>query len=86
MKLILDVKNNKKIINPSRDDILLYDGKEWFVTTKEDLFKEYDEKFASKLTECEQKIAELTEFKVSMAKQILALSKLIEGIIAKENK
>ena len=34
MKLILEVKNNKKIINPSRDDILLYDGKEWFVTTK----------------------------------------------------
>lgn len=84
MKLVLEVKTNKKAIRPSPDNVILYDGKEWYITTKQDLFKEYDERYKEKLAECDRKIEEMNAFKVSVAGQILELKDLIKVFVIKE--
>lgn len=34
MKIMLEVQNTKKGIKPSKDNIIIYDGDSWYVTTK----------------------------------------------------
>lgn len=92
MKLILDVKTNRKMINPSVNDLILYNGTEWYITTKQDLFKEYDQHFADKLAEletkkreCDQKMAELDNYKVQLAEQMNEYISLIRELVAKES-
>ena len=43
MQVVLTVKNTSKVINPSKDSVILYDGHDWYVTTKDELFKEWTE-------------------------------------------
>ena len=79
MKIALEIKNMKKAIKPSINDIIIYDGKDWYITTKEELFKEYDEKFDEKLAECDHKIAEMNELSVNVAKQLLDFEDIIRS-------
>lgn len=79
MKIILNVKNTTKIIKPSSDNVILYDGKDWYVTTKQELFKEYN----SKLKEFERVIEENKEFKKEVAAQIVEMSNLIKSLYSK---
>lgn len=88
MKIVLDVSNCKKSIKPSKDNIIIYDGETWYVTTKKDLFQEYDEHFSEKLSECENKIEEcnkkineMNEFKKDIASQILDMEEIIKNIM-----
>lgn len=85
MKLGLDIKNPRKAIRPSKDDIIIYDGKQWYVTTKEDLFKEFEERISTKEKELDDKIEEMNEFKVKSAKQIATIAQIVEDFI-KEDK
>lgn len=85
MKIAIDVKTNKKAIRPSPDNIIIYDGKDWYVTTKKDLFAEYDKKFEDKLEECDVKIKEMKDYQISISKQMLEYNELIKEIITKEN-
>lgn len=86
MKLVLETTTNKRIIRPSKDNIVLYDGKTWYVTTKQDLFKEYDERYATKIAECNDKIEEMNALKVEMAGQMLELQEMVKAIVLKEDK
>jgi hypothetical protein len=79
MKVFLDVKNMSKVIKPSTENVMLFDGKQWYVTTKQELFKEYDEK----LVEFDQMIQENKEFKKSVASQLLEMSELIKTLYKK---
>lgn len=79
MKLILNVKNSTKAVKPSSDNVILYDGKDWYVTTKQELFKEYN----SKLKEFEKVIEENKEFKKEVAAQIVEMSNLIKSLYSK---
>ena len=85
MKLILDVKTNKKAVKPSKDNVVLYDGKDWYVTTKQELFKEYDKYFADVIAECNAKIKEMNALKVELAKQMLDLQEVVRVAVLKEN-
>ena len=89
MKLTLDIKNFKRIIKPTKDDVILFDGKEWYVTTKNDLFEELSRKFderemevENKLNEIKNVIAEFKQIKVENAKQISTMSKTIKDLIS----
>lgn len=89
MKLTLDIKNFKRIIKPTKDDVILYDGKEWYVTTKKDLFEELSRKFdereievENKLSEIKNVIEEFKQIKVENAKQISTMSKTIKDLIS----
>ena len=86
MRIGLDVRNVKRAIKPSKNDVILFDGKEWYVTTKEDLFKEFEERLSKKEKTLDNKIAEVDALKISVAKQLLNFSEIIEGLITKEDK
>lgn len=79
MKIALEIKNMKKAIKPSKDSIIIHDGKDWYITTKQDLFREYDDKFQTKLDECDEKIAEMNEALVKIAKQILDIEEIVRN-------
>ena len=40
MQVVLNVKNASKLVKPTSDSVLLYNGKNWYVTTKEEILKE----------------------------------------------
>ena len=91
MKIGLEVKNPKKAIRPSQNDIILYDGKQWYVTTKEELFKAFESRLEkkekeldNKIAECNAKIAEINELKKQNAEQILEIATAVKEFIAKE--
>ena len=92
MKLGLEVKNTKKAIRPSKNDVILYNGKEWYVTTKEELFKEFEERLNAKekelnnkIEECNAKLGEMNEAKKKNAEQILKIAAVVENFV-KEGK
>lgn len=89
MKLTLDVKNFKRIIKPTKNDVILFDGKQWYVTTRDDLFEELSRKFDEREMEIENKLnelnnvmAEFRQIKVENAKQISTMSQTIRDLIS----
>ena len=94
MKLTLDVRNVKKIIKPTKNDVILYDGKEWYVTTKEDLFKDFKDRLDEREEELEKKSAlldkkmkEFDQIKKENAKQIADMARTLrEHITGGSNK
>ena len=84
MKIALEVKNNSKIIKPSKNDVIIHDGKQWYVTTKSDIFHEYEEKIDAKLRELQELINSLAQdnasFKENVSKQVLDISNIVEAM------
>ena len=80
MKVVLSVKNTSKIINPSENDVILYDGKQWYVTTKEEMFKEW----TVLLNQANQKLQDLedqnTQFKKEVGSQLREMTELIHKL------
>ena len=89
MKLVLDIKNTSKAIAPSKDNIILYDGKNWYITTKQEIFEEYEKTIDKKINELSNLIETLrndnTTFKQNVSKQIISMSDIVEGVY-KNNK
>lgn len=81
MEIAFTVKNTSKALRPTKDDVLIYDGKMWYVTTKQDLFREYDQKLAELTEEKEQMRIELNDFKADIARQMLEYGQLIREVI-----
>jgi hypothetical protein len=80
MKVVLEVKNTSKIIKPTENDVILYDGKQWFVTTKQILFKDWNKL----LNQCEKKLADLekqnSDFKREVGLQLKEMTELIQKL------
>ena len=80
MDVVLSVKNMSKIVKPTTDNVLLFDGKQWYVTTKQDLFKE----FATLLNQCNSKLSDLeqqnSEFKREVALELKEMTELIHRL------
>lgn len=80
MKVVLEVKNTSKIIKPTENDVILYDGKQWFVTTKQILFKDWNKL----LDQCEKKLADLekqnSDFKREVGLQLKEMTELIQKL------
>ena len=80
MQVILDIKNVTKTFDPKEGYVIVSDGKQWYVTTKEVLLKD-----AYKLiNECKEELLNLkkenADFKLETAKQIKAMSDLIQAL------
>ena len=93
MRLALEIKNPGKVIKPSKNDVVIYNGKEWYITTKEDLFKEFEERLSKKekeindkIKECNEKIAEINTLKADVAKQLLTFGEIVRDLVSKEDK
>ena len=83
MEIAFTVKNTARGLKPEKNDVLIYDGKLWYVTTKQALFREYDQHFAEKIEECNAKIREMNELKAELARQMLEYGQLIREVITK---
>ena len=70
MRVALDIKNMSRLIKPTKNDVIIYDGKQWYVTTKDDLLKEAHDM----VEECRRTLneikAENQEFKRQTSKDI----------------
>jgi len=84
MKVALNIKNMKKAIRPANDDVIIFDGKDWYITTKETLFKEYQDKVDAKIAEVNAKVAEMEAFKRETSSQIAELAKVIKQFVQME--
>ncbi len=82
MQVVLTVKNTSKVLKPTKDNVLLYDGHMWYVTTKADLLKETNDL----LKECQETLEALKQqnldFKAEVASQVKQMSDAILQIIA----
>lgn len=80
MNLALNVITNKKAIRPSKDNLILYDGKNWYITTKQDVFKEMVDYVNKANEELEKLKQETAQFKLDTAEQILKLTNLVNQL------
>ena len=81
MKAVFEVKSVNRLNHLNPNDILIYDGKTWYVTTKEDLFKKevaYLEECKKSLNEVKQ---EVIDFKKDVAGQIKEISETTAQIL-----
>lgn len=82
MKIALDIKNMSKIMHPTTDDIIMYDGNnKWYVTKKSDILKEVNEL----LNQCKQILNQLVkenqEFKSQTSKDVLNLANATKKLL-----
>lgn len=85
MKLAIDVKNTSKI---KKDDVLIYDGKEWYVMSKEvllsDLNKRCEDFFAKMSREFIDMKKSYAEFMQKYNEQNQKLLPIIEDMLEKD--
>lgn len=81
MRIALDIKNLSKIKEPTVNDVIIYDGKKWYVTTKDDILKETH----NLLLECKEELLKLKkenqEFKQQTSKDIIELSDTVKKLL-----
>lgn len=77
LKVGLEIKNGSKIFKPSKGDIIIFDGKEWYVTTKDDIFAEVN----AKMQTMENELQLMREFKSEVSSQIAEMGKIIRDFI-----
>lgn len=82
MKLVLDIKG-KKALNPSENDVIIYKGGYYYLTTKEEILSEV----SFLLKKCEKELSELKQenedFKKTVAGQMVQMSELIKTLYSK---
>lgn len=81
VKVGLNVKNGSKIFKPTAGDVVIYDGKDWYVTTKDDLFREYQAKVNAVLLETTEKLDKIEAFKQEISSQMLEMSEIIKKFV-----
>lgn len=84
LKVGLEIKNGSRIFKPKKGDVIIFDGKEWYVTTKDDIFKEYQEKVNAELALVESKVEEMENFKKETAATVSELAQVIKQFVKLE--
>lgn len=83
MKIALTVKNTAKIVKPTVDDVIVYDGKEWYVTTKTEILKDSQKLLDECKAELENSRKEYDNFKKEVASQLFEMSELIKKLYSR---
>ena len=82
MKVALDIRNMSKLVKPSSNDVIVYDGKEWYVTTKEDILKEANDL----LSECRTELANEQEanrrFREQVSQDMSELTGMVRSLLS----
>jgi len=81
VKIGLKIKNGSKIFKPKKGDVVIFDGKEWYITTKDDIFAEYQEKVDAKLQEVEQELEAMRQYRGEVSSQIAELGSIVKDFI-----
>lgn len=81
VKVGLNIKNGSKIMKSKEGDVIIFDGKDWYVTTKNDIFKEYQEKVDEKLAQVDKKLQQMENYKADISKDIQTMSETIRKFV-----
>lgn len=81
MRIALDIKNLSKLKEPTTNDVIIYDGHKWYVTTKDDILREANTLLAKCRSDLEQIKKENIEFKQQTSKNIVELSETVKKIL-----
>ena len=80
MNVVLNIKNASKVVKPTKNSVILCDGKDWYITTKEQLFEEW----TTLLNKCNNTLEEYkqenTEFKKEVGSQLKQMTDLIQKL------
>ena len=74
VKIGFEIKNGSKAFKPKKGDVIIFDGKSWYITTKEDLLEDS----YRLIEECKAELENMKEFKKEVASEIKTLSDLIQ--------
>ena len=80
MEVILDIKNIPKVMNPTVDNVIVFNGKQWYLTTKQTLLADAYKLIDEAKAEIETLKAENKEFKAKVANQLYEMSELIKKL------
>ena len=80
MEVVIDVKSIPKVMKPTVDDVIVYDGKKWYLTTKDSLLKEANDLVKKANSELARIKEENANFKKEVANQLSTMSKAIKGL------
>lgn len=80
MEVILDIKNIPKAMNPTENDVIVFNGKTWYLTTKESLLHEAYKLVEDTKLELEKIKEENQEFRQKVAIQLYEMSELIKQL------
>lgn len=83
MKIVVDVKNVSKMVKPSANNVILYDGKEWYVTTKDELFKEVNATLEEIKSENLKLKSDNAAFKKEISEQMVKVADLVAAACSK---
>ena len=81
MKISLDIKNISKIQRPSTNDVIVYDGQSYYVTTKQDLLKEAYDLVNQAKKELAAIKADNQKFKVETSSTIVELTNTVKALL-----
>ena len=80
MEVVLDVKNVPKIMNPTKNDVIVFNGKQWYLTSKESLLEEACQLVEEAKKELENSRKENKEFREKVARQLYEMSESIKKL------
>ncbi len=80
MEVILDIKNVPKAIKPTKNDVIVFNGKQWYLTDKESLLGEAYALVEAAKQNLERIKEENNAFKAQVAKQLYDMSELIKQL------
>lgn len=80
MEVVLDIKNVPKVMNPTVDAVITYDGKKWYLTTKETLLTDAYKLIEKAKEELENIKKENKDFKTEVAHQMYEMSEIIKKL------
>jgi hypothetical protein len=80
MEVILDIKNVPKAMNPTHDNVIIFDGSTWYLTTKQDLMADAYKLLDECKTELEKLKEENQNFKNEVNSQLKIMSNAIKKL------
>ena len=80
MDVMLDIKNVPKVMKPTQNDVIVFNGKEWYITTKESLLVDAYKLIDECKAELEKLKKENKEFKTTVNNQLKIMSDAIKKL------
>ena len=88
MKIVIDLKSSSKTQGLKKNDILMYDGKEWYITTAEELCATLEKKYNDVISKLEKTIYRLeknyADFLLSYNEQNAKLIPIFEKLLGED--
>ena len=86
--IVIDLKSDSKTLNFKKNDVILYDGKQWYITSKESLLADLEDRCTKVIAKVDQKMHELgeqySEFLLKYNQQNAKLLPIIENLLEKD--